>query len=113
MANDPHQMVCEPCKGGVDPLAGDELLAYASYVPEWELVEDRKITRTFKFRNFVEALAFVNRIGALAEEMGHHPDITLGWGKVGVTLFTHKIGGLHANDFILAAHIDKLEGASG
>jgi 4a-hydroxytetrahydrobiopterin dehydratase len=109
MADDPRHMTCVPCRGGVDPLAGEELAAYASYVPQWELIDDHHIVRVFTFRNFVEALAFVNRVGELAEEMGHHPDILLGWGKVEITLHTHKIDGLHGNDFILAAHIDGLD----
>ena len=108
MAEELTQLTCEACKGGVDPLAGEELATYASYVPEWQVVEEHHLTRTFKFRNFVEALAFVNRVGELAEAQGHHPDILLGWGKVEITLRTHKIDGLHANDFILAAHIDQL-----
>ena len=75
----------------------------------WKLAHDFKhISKEFTFKNFADALAFVDKIGALAEEEGHHPDITLAWGKVGVTLTTHAIGGLSQNDFILAAKIDKI-----
>ena len=78
-------------------------------VPGWELADSgKRITRCYKRKDFAEALAFVNRIGAVAEEEGHHPDITFGWGYVTVELFTHKIGGLHENDFILAAKINGL-----
>jgi 4a-hydroxytetrahydrobiopterin dehydratase len=99
---------CVACKGGVDPLAGEELATYASYVPDWTVVDEHHLNRKFKFRNFVDALAFVNQIGQVAEELGHHPNIFLSWGSVEVGVYTHKIDGLHANDFILAAHIDKL-----
>lgn len=82
---------------------------YRAQVPEWEVVDDKKIVRMFTFKDFVEALAFMNRAGALAEEQGHHPDMHLhGWNKVTVTLWTHAIGGLSVNDFIMAAKIDAL-----
>jgi 4a-hydroxytetrahydrobiopterin dehydratase len=99
---------CVACQGGVDPLAGEELDTYASYVPEWQVVDGHHLNRRFKFPNFAKALAFVNQVGALAEELGHHPNIFLSWGLVEIGIYTHKIDGLHANDFILAAHIDKL-----
>jgi len=99
---------CVPCKGGVPPLAGQELESLARQVPEWKVVEGHHITRAFKFRNFVEALAFVNKVGALAEQQRHHPDIFLAWGKAEVTTWTHSINGLTESDFILAAKIDQL-----
>ena len=80
-------------------------------VPEWELVEEdgvKRLQRTFKFRDFVAALDFTNRVGEIAEEEGHHPVITLTWGGATVTWYTHKISGLHENDFIMAAKTDKL-----
>jgi len=99
---------CVPCKGGVPPLAGKELESLAKQVPEWKVVDGHHITRAFKFKNFVEALAFVNKAGALAEQQGHHPDIFLAWGKAEVTTWTHSINGLTESDFILAAKIDRL-----
>jgi len=99
---------CVPCKGGVPPLAGPELESLAKQVPEWKVVDGHHVTRAFKFKNFVEALAFVNKVGALAEQQGHHPDIVLAWGKAEVTTWTHSINGLSESDFILAAKIDRL-----
>ena len=95
---------CIPCRGGIPPLTRTEAEKYLKETPEWELSEDStRIQRSFKFKNFMSALAFVNRIGELSENEGHHPDISFGWGYCTVTLFTHKIKGLHENDFIMAA----------
>jgi 4a-hydroxytetrahydrobiopterin dehydratase len=99
---------CVPCRGNVPPLAGGDLEALASQVPGWKVVDGHHISREFKFPDFVQALAFVNKVGAIAEEQGHHPDILLSWGKANVTTWTHKINGLTESDFILAAKIDKL-----
>jgi len=100
---------CVPCEGGMEPLKGKEFSQYLDQVKEWEVVEDKKLQRTFKFKNFKEALAFVNKMGEVAEKENHHPNIFLyGWNKVRVTLFTHVIGGLSLNDFILASKIDKI-----
>ena len=99
---------CVPCRGGTPPLQGTELENLRMQVPDWKVVDEHHILREFKFRNFREALAFVNRVGELAEEQGHHPDIFLAWGKVQVTLWTHKIDGLTESDFIMAAKIDRL-----
>jgi 4a-hydroxytetrahydrobiopterin dehydratase len=99
---------CQPCKGGVPPLAGAELDALAKQVPQWKVVDAHHLTRAFSFPDFKQALAFVNKAGAIAEEQGHHPDIFLTWGKAEVTTYTHKINGLTESDFILAAKIDKL-----
>ena len=97
---------CVPCRGGVPPLKGEELVALQKQVDGWNVVEEQHIAKTFKFLNFREALKFVNRVGELAEEQGHHPDIFLAWGKVEITIWTHKINGLTESDFILAAKID-------
>jgi 4a-hydroxytetrahydrobiopterin dehydratase len=100
---------CAPCQGGTPPLKGSALRKlHAQINPAWVVLEENRLSRAFKFPNFALALAFVNRVGALAEEEGHHPDIYLSWGKVRVELSTHKIGGLSDNDFILAAKIDRL-----
>ena len=99
---------CVPCRGGIPPLKGEELAALQTQVDGWNVVEEHHITKTFTFPNFREALKFVNRVGELAEEQGHHPDISLAWGKVGITSWTHKINGLTESDFILAAKINKL-----
>ncbi len=101
---------CVPCRGGVPPLDRDQAENYLQEVPGWNLVESTRIQRRFKFKNFVEALAFVNRVAELAEREGHHPDIGFGWGYCDVTLYTHKIKGLHENDFIMAAKINALYG---
>lgn len=99
---------CVPCRGGIPPLAGPELEALARQVPLWKVVDGHHITRNFPFKDFLQALAFVNKVGALAEEQGHHPDVFLTWGKADITTWTHKINGLTESDFILAAKIDKL-----
>jgi 4a-hydroxytetrahydrobiopterin dehydratase len=99
---------CVPCKGGIPPLAGKELETLAHQVPRWNVVDGHHLTRAFKFPDFAQALAFVNKVGAIAEEQGHHPDILLTWGKAEVTMWTHKINGLTESDFILAAKIDRL-----
>jgi 4a-hydroxytetrahydrobiopterin dehydratase len=99
---------CVPCRGGVPPLKGQDLAALHTQVPEWQVMNEHHITRQFKFPDFKQALAFVNRVGELAEEQGHHPDILLTWGKAEITLWTHKIDGLTESDFIMAAKIDRL-----
>ena len=99
---------CEPCRGGVPKLAGDDLYRYAEQLPDWRVVDEHHLEREYSFPDFVTALAFVNRIGALAEEEAHHPDILLAWGRVKVTVWTHTIDGLSANDFIYAAKCDRL-----
>jgi 4a-hydroxytetrahydrobiopterin dehydratase len=91
----------------VPPLAGEDLKRFAAQLPAWTVVQDHHITRTFRFPDFATALDFVNRIGAIAEAEGHHPDITLAWGRVDVLTYTHKIDGLTESDFILAAKIDE------
>jgi 4a-hydroxytetrahydrobiopterin dehydratase len=98
---------CVPCRGGVPPLQGEELRRYAAELPGWQVVGDHHLARSFDFPDFASALAFVNRVGALAEEEGHHPDLHLTWGRVDVTTWTHKIDGLTESDFILAAKIDR------
>ena len=99
---------CVPCRGGVPPLKGKELEDLAKQVSAWKVVNGHHLTRVFAFPDFKAALAFVNRVGELAESQGHHPDILLSWGKAEVTTWTHKIDGLTESDFILAAKIDKL-----
>ncbi len=100
---------CIPCSIGADPLNKEEIHEYLKNLKEgWQVVEDKYIEKTYKFKDFKEALNFTNQIGELAENEGHHPDISLSWGKVVLKLWTHKIKGLHENDFILAAKIDEL-----
>jgi 4a-hydroxytetrahydrobiopterin dehydratase len=99
---------CVPCRGGVPPLKGTELQKLRSNVPSWNVVNEHHLQREFRFPDFKQALDFVNRVGAVAEEQGHHPDILLSWGKAGITIWTHKIDGLTESDFIMAAKIDRL-----
>ena len=107
-AADLASQTCVPCRGGVPPLQGAELLSLQQQVPHWNVVKEHHVTRTFTFPDFKEALAFVNRVGEVAESQGHHPDILLAWGKAEITLWTHKIDGLTRSDFIMAAKIDQL-----
>ena len=103
------EQTCIPCRGGVPPLQGEKLEALLRQLDDdWRVVDDHHLTKTFDFPDFARALHFTNRVGALAEEQGHHPDLTLAWGKVGVTIWTHKIDGLTESDFVLAAKIDRL-----
>lgn len=100
---------CIPCSIGADPLNKEEIHEYLKNLKEgWQTVENKYIEKTYKFKDFREALDFTNKVGELAETEGHHPDIYLSWGKVVLKLWTHKIKGLHENDFILAAKIDEL-----
>ena len=99
---------CVPCKGGVPPIKGEELRKLLQQVPQWKAVNEHHITRVYTFPDFKKALDFVNRVGTVAEEQGHHPDILLTWGKTEVTLWTHKIDGLTESDLIMAAKIDQL-----
>ena len=99
---------CVPCRGGVAPLKGSDLAQLHGQLRDWEVVDEHHLTKRFEFPDFVQALAWVNQIGELAEQQGHHPDLQLGWGKVVVEIWTHKIDGLNESDFILAAKIDQL-----
>jgi len=99
---------CQPCTAATPPLAGADLDRFAAQLPEWKVIQGHHLEREFAFPDFVSALAFVNRIGAVAEEEGHHPDLTLSWGRVQVITYTHSIKGLSESDFILAAKIGQL-----
>ncbi len=105
-----HTHHCEPCEGGVDPLTREQFAQYLSVVPEWMVdASDKSISRTIVLKDFVQAMAFVNKVAAVAQSEGHHPDLNLhGWNKVTITLSTRAIGGLSNNDFIVAARIDQL-----
>ena len=104
------QKKCKPCEGGVEPFDRERCAEYLSLVPGWRLSEDGvSILKQYKFKNFKEALAFVNSVGVVAEEEGHHPDISFTWGKVEIRLSTHSIGGISENDFILAFKIDHMK----
>jgi len=101
---------CRPCEDKSDTLSTDATYTFVEKINEWTLVEDHHIEKTLVFKNFIEALSFVQKVGAIAESEGHHPEIRMhGWNKVTITLFTHSIDGLSENDFILAAKIDVIE----
>lgn len=102
---------CVPCRGGVPPLTAEQIRPLSAQVPEWKVVDNHHLERMFPFKGFQPALDFVNRAGEVAEAEGHHPDIYLAWGKVGISIWTHKIDGLTESDFILAAKIDRLAGS--
>jgi 4a-hydroxytetrahydrobiopterin dehydratase len=102
---------CVPCRGGVPALKGKALAEIHQQLTDpaqWKIVDEHHVVRAFKFPDFKSALAFVNRIGELAEQHGHHPDLLLAWGKVEATIWTHAVDGLTESDFILAAKIDQL-----
>jgi 4a-hydroxytetrahydrobiopterin dehydratase len=100
---------CTPCRGGMPPLTRGEAEPLRAQAPDWSLEDEaRRIERSFNFGDFREALAFVDKVGALAESEGHHPDVQFGWGYATISLQTKKIMGLHENDFIMAAKIDRI-----
>lgn len=108
---DLKQMKCVPCRGGEPPLAEAEVAALQPQVPDWQVLSVdgvQRLQRTFKFKNFAQALAFTDQVGELAEAEDHHPSLLTEWGKVTVTWWTHKIKGLHHNDFIMAARTNEL-----
>jgi 4a-hydroxytetrahydrobiopterin dehydratase len=103
------QKQCVPCSGGVPPLQGEKIQELHRQLDDaWQVVDEHHLERVFRFKNFRQALDFTNRVGELAEAQGHHPDIYLAWGKVRLTVWTHKIDGLTESDFIFAAKIDQL-----
>lgn len=99
---------CEPCEEGTPAIKGPELRRLYGQLEGWNLVNEHHLEKEYLFNDFREALAFVNRLGEVAEREGHHPDVFLTWGKVKVTLWTHSVGGLSENDFILAAKADSV-----
>jgi len=98
---------CVPCHGGVPPVKGTALDALLKQLSGWSAVNEHHLTKAYKFPDFRQALAFVNRVAEIAEKQGHHPDIFVAWGKVEITLWTHAIDGLTESDFIMAAKIDQ------
>lgn len=99
---------CVPCRGGVPPLAGKDLDALLLRLGNgWTVIDGHHLEKSYEFPNFVDALGFVNRVGELAEQQGHHPDVYLAWGKVKLTMWTHKIDGLTESDFVFAAKADQ------
>jgi 4a-hydroxytetrahydrobiopterin dehydratase len=103
---------CVPCKGGVAPLRGAALLRLhhqlGGEASGWRIVDEHHLEKEYRFRDFAEALAYVNRVGEMAEAQGHHPDVFLAWGRVRITIWTHKIDGLTESDFVFAAKCDAL-----
>lgn len=106
-----RDLQCEACRAGAPPATAAEIQTWFREIPEWSLVEvdgEKRLQRVFRFRDYAEALAFTNRVAALAEAENHHPSMLLEWGRVTVCWWTHKIRGLHRNDFIMAARTDAL-----
>jgi 4a-hydroxytetrahydrobiopterin dehydratase len=104
---------CSPCRGGIPPLTKQQAAAYHAHAPGWALLDEaERIERNYRFKNFAEAFRFVERAAALAEAEGHHPDVGFGWGYARVSLHTKKIKGLHENDFIMAAKLDRIAAES-
>lgn len=98
---------CVPCKGGVAPLDAAAITPLLAQLDDWQVVDNHHLSKRYKLKNFVQALDLVNRIGAIAEEQNHHPDLYLAWGKVGVEIWTHTINGLTESDFVFAAKCDR------
>ena len=106
-----YEETCEVCRKGAPPATDAEIAEYLTHLPDWVVVERggvKQLERVFTFRNFAAALSFTREVGALAEENGHHPAILTEWGRATVTWWTHKIGGLHRSDFIMASKTDQL-----
>lgn len=109
------QMKCEACAAGAPKVTPEEAVEYQKQIPEWVIIERdnvQRLERVYRFKDFATALAFTNKIGAIAEAEGHHPAILTEWGRVGVAWWTHVIDGLHRNDFIMAARSDEVYKAS-
>lgn len=108
MTDDLTQMKCQACEGWMKPFTKEQYEPYLKQIDGWDVLEEVKIKKEYKFSDFAQALAFVNKVGRIAEKENHHPNIYLyGWNKVRITLTTHAINGLSSNDFIMAAKIDK------
>ncbi len=102
---------CVPCQGGIPPMAAADAEALLPAIAGWQLNEDAtSLSRTFRFDNFMQAQTFAVRVGKISEAENHHPDISYGWGYCNVRFYTHKIGGLHENDFIMAAKVNTIPG---
>jgi 4a-hydroxytetrahydrobiopterin dehydratase len=113
MTSELAKMECKPCRGGVPPMAEPELSRFLERLGgQWQVMDQHHLEKEFRFKDFRQALEFTNRVGELAEEVGHHPDLHLAWGKVKVIVWTHKIGGLHEADFVFAAKVDALPGSA-
>lgn len=107
--SDLANMRCVPCQGGISPLAGGELKTLQDKLGnDWQVIDGHHLEKEYKFKNFQQALDFTNRVGEVAEAEGHHPDIYLTWGKVRLTVWTHKINGLTESDFVFAAKADQV-----
>jgi 4a-hydroxytetrahydrobiopterin dehydratase len=100
---------CEPCRGEMPALEQDAIVAFHKEIPSWTVVDEHHLTKSWLFEDFAQALAFTNRVGVVAEQEGHHPDILLAWGKVSIKIWTHAIDGLTESDFILAAKCDQID----
>ena len=100
------KMQCKPCQGGVPPLTPVEIKPFLSQLENWQVIENHHLEKNYEFKDFAEALNYVNRLGSVAESQNHHPDLYLAWGKVGVKIWTHKIDGLTESDFVFAAKCD-------
>lgn len=108
-----HEKSCVPCRGGVPPLSPEEVAGLRAKLDGWEAPGNHHLRKEFRFADFKAGLAFVDRVGAMAEEQGHHPDLHLSWGKVVVEVWTHKIDGLTESDFVFAAKCDRLASPAG
>lgn len=104
---------CVPCRGGVPPLTAEQIAPLHAQLEGWNVVDLHHLEKRFTLKNFVQALDLVNRIGAIAEEQNHHPDLFLAWGRVDVKIWTHKINGLTESDFIFAAKCDRAASGMG
>jgi 4a-hydroxytetrahydrobiopterin dehydratase len=110
MSSDLAKKECKPCKSGTPALKGDALKQMQNQLDDgWRVLDEQRLEKQFKFPDFRHALDFVNRVGEIAEEQNHHPDIYFTWGKARIQIWTHSVQGLSENDFILAARIDELD----
>jgi 4a-hydroxytetrahydrobiopterin dehydratase len=107
MSTDLASRKCVPCKQGTSPLTAAEYSPLLAQLDDWRVVDEHHLSKSYEFKNFKEALAFVNRVGDVAEAEGHHPDIYLAWGRARIEIWTHSINGLSESDFVLAAKADR------
>jgi 4a-hydroxytetrahydrobiopterin dehydratase len=111
MASELTDHKCIPCAGGTPPLSGEQIAPLLAQLDGWQAEANKKLVKSYRFRNFVQAVDFVNAVTPVAEQEGHHPDLYVRWGEVRVYLWTHKIDGLTESDFVMAAKIDRVAGA--
>ncbi len=109
MSNDLSDQHCTPCKGGIPPMNAEEIQKHIQCLPGWNVINNHHLEKTFRFKKYNQTMQFVNSVAQIAESENHHPEMHVSYGKVQIEIFTHAVGGLSQNDFILAAKITEIQ----